>query len=57
MFCKIISVRVFSIWGFTLFEMGGKFPMGGSEGGRVYVGGWFFAGGFCVESFTLYGMG
>ena len=37
--------------------MGEKFPIFGSQGGRVCAGGGFYAGGFCVESVTLSEMG
>ena len=34
--------------------MGNKFPIGGSKGVNVCSGGVFWAGGFCVEWFTIY---
>ena len=37
--------------------MGEHFPIGGREGGIFCYGGIFYAGGFCVESFTLSEMG
>ena len=51
------DVRVFSVWVFTLSDMGEHFPIGGREGGIFCYGGIFYAGGFCVESFTLSEMG
>ena len=35
------ALRVFSVWGFTLYEMGDKFPIGESEGGIVCSDGGF----------------
>ena len=50
-------VRVLSVWGFTISDMGEFFSIGVSEGGRVCACEEFSSGGFCVESFTLSEMG
>ena len=42
------AVRVLSVWGFTIYDMGEKFPIGRTEGRRVCAGGVFSAGGFFV---------
>ena len=59
LFCssRFGAVRLLYVWGFTLSDIGDKFKIGVSEGGIVCVGGVFSAGGFCVESFTLFEMG
>ena len=55
LFCSVIfgALRVLSVWGFTLFEMGDNFPIDGSEGGKICADMGFYAGSFCVIFFTL----
>ena len=46
-----------SVWEFTISNIGYKFIISGSEGARVCAGVGVYEKGFCVESFTLSGMG
>ena len=44
---------VLSVLGFTLSDMGYKFPIGVSEGGRVFSGGVFLQEGFVLYHLTF----
>ena len=59
LFCSGIfgAIIVLSVLGFTLSNIGYKFPIGGSEVVRVCASGGISEGGFCVELFILSEMG
>ena len=54
---RVGAVIILSIWVFTLYDMGNKFVLGGSEGVRVCSDGMLSAGGFSIESFTIFETG